>query len=202
MPRPMKNRDPFGERNVAARVAIERDRRGMTYEGLAKRMADAGCEIHSSALYKIEKGDPPRRITVTELLAFSKVLELPLAELVADPSTYLPRHVYELVDRASRLRLRGHRFAAEGHALLMEADELIQRAREKADGDPKVIKLVEQIVERLSETERAQRVFTGGRREFPTTAAYNHDELEHALIDFREGMPWERFPDDDEGEQS
>lgn len=191
MPRPMKNRDPFGERNVAQRVALERERRGMTYEGLAKRMTDAGCEIHPSALYKIEKGNPPRRITVTELLAFATVLELPLAELVADPETYLPRHVFELVDQAARLRLKGHRYSAEGHTLLMKADELLMEARDKAGDDDKVSAAVTRMVEALSPQDRAKRLLQPS----------NHDELASALVDFRDGFPWERYPDDEGHDQ-
>lgn len=154
MPRPMKNRDPFGERNVAARVALERERRGMTYDGLAKRMADAGCEIHSSALYKIEKGDPPRRITVTELLGFSKVLELPLAELVADPNTYLPQHVFELVDKAARLESRGWRLIGEGTELTQKAREVVEEARVRLQSSPEVLELVESLIAASAEPNR------------------------------------------------
>lgn len=146
MPRPTKNRDPFGERNVAARVALERERRSMTYEGLAKRMSDAGCKIHSSALYKIEKGDPPRRITVTELLAFSKVLELPLAELVADPRTYMPHRVFELVDTAARLEDKAGRMMHEYLKASEAAATAAREARGLLQDNPSLSPLVDDLI--------------------------------------------------------
>jgi len=70
------------ERALAARIAYEREQRNMTYEGLAERMNRAGCPINASAIYKIEKADPPRRITVDELVALSRVFHLDLDDLV------------------------------------------------------------------------------------------------------------------------
>lgn len=203
MPRITKNRDPWGERYVAQRVAFERERREWTYDGLAKRMADAGCEMHASALYKIEKGDPPRRITVTELLAFATVFEMPLAELVADPKTYLPQHVFEMIDRAARARLRGHRMTAEGHFLLTEAEELIEMARAKAGGDPEVQRHIEERMAAMSDSERAARVFGGrGADDKGRPVFFPHDELEAAMTDFRHGSAWDRYSDDeDQGEK-
>ena len=54
----------------------------MTYEGLAQRMTDLGCSIQPSAIYKIEKSNPPRRITVDELVAFSQVFGIPVEQLL------------------------------------------------------------------------------------------------------------------------
>jgi hypothetical protein len=42
----------------------------------------AGCAIQPSALYKVEKGDPPRRITVDELVALATVFELEVSDLL------------------------------------------------------------------------------------------------------------------------
>lgn len=44
-------------------------------------MTDAGCPIQGSAIYKIEKADPPRRITVDELVAFATVFETSAVDL-------------------------------------------------------------------------------------------------------------------------
>ena len=82
MPRPNRGRVVRAERNVADRIAFERQQRGWTLEGLAKRMSDAGCPINSSAIYKIESGDPPRRVTVDELVALSMVFETDVADLL------------------------------------------------------------------------------------------------------------------------
>jgi transcriptional regulator with XRE-family HTH domain len=71
------------EEVVARRVEQLRQVRKMTYEGLAQRMTDVGCPIQPSALYKIEKGSPRRRITVDELVALATVFEIALDELAA-----------------------------------------------------------------------------------------------------------------------
>jgi hypothetical protein len=62
MPRPNAPREirERGEANLARRLEYERTSRGLSYEALARAMADAGCPIQGSALYRIEKGDPPR----------------------------------------------------------------------------------------------------------------------------------------------
>lgn len=85
MPRPNPERSLQSEAALARRVKWERERRNWTFEGLAKRMTDAGCPIQGSAIYKIEKGDPPRRITVDELVAFGKVFDLDVPELLLPP---------------------------------------------------------------------------------------------------------------------
>jgi len=85
MPRPNPPRSIAGERSLARRIGHERERRAMTYEGLAARMTKAGCPIQASALYKIEKSDPPRRITVDELVAFSEVFATPVQDLLLPP---------------------------------------------------------------------------------------------------------------------
>lgn len=85
MPRPNPRRVMFSEDHLAARVTIERERRGWTLEGLAKRMTDAGCPLASSAVFKIEQGKPRRRIVVDELTAFSRVFGIPVDHLLLDP---------------------------------------------------------------------------------------------------------------------
>ena len=71
-----------GERNLAERIERERQRRGLSYEALAKAMTEVGCPIQGSAIYKIEKADPPRRITVDELVAFATVFETSAVDLL------------------------------------------------------------------------------------------------------------------------
>lgn len=82
MPRPNPLRRVAAERLLAERLAYERERREWTYEGMAKRVSDAGCPIQSSAIFKIEKGDPPRRITVDEFVAFARVFETTVEDLL------------------------------------------------------------------------------------------------------------------------
>ena len=71
-----------GETNLAQRIKNEREYRGWSYEALAKRLTDAGCSINGSAIFRIEKGDPPRRIAVDELIALAKVFETSIEDLL------------------------------------------------------------------------------------------------------------------------
>lgn len=99
MPRPNALRTLAGEDSLAARIAYEREQRGWSYEGLAKRMTDVGCPVNQSAIYKIEKARPRRGIRVNELIALSIVLDLDLNELLLPPEAIL--------DRETRDRLAG-----------------------------------------------------------------------------------------------
>lgn len=97
MPRPNPGRTVGSERTLAQRVAYERNARGWTYDQLARQMADVGCPIQGSALYKIEKGEPPRRVTVDELVAFSNVFGLPMSELLIPYQLVLDKAARKLV---------------------------------------------------------------------------------------------------------
>lgn len=100
MPRPNPKRAITAERNLAARIATERQVRGWTYDSLAERMTAAGCPIQPSAIFKTEKGDPPRRITVNELYALSQVFEMPLVQLLTHPTLDLPAFAWDLYERS------------------------------------------------------------------------------------------------------
>lgn len=82
MARPNRQRAIGSERALARRIQWERENRGWSYDGLASRMTQVGCPIQPSALYKVEKADPPRRITVDELVALARVMELDINELL------------------------------------------------------------------------------------------------------------------------
>jgi transcriptional regulator with XRE-family HTH domain len=123
MPRPNKARTVLAETYLAQRLAQERERRGMSYEGLAERMTAAGCAIQASALFKVEKGKPPRRVTVDELVALSEVLGIPMNELVSDPSKQWSARAWELHE------LMNIQFAAfaEAQAMADKANAEAQR---------------------------------------------------------------------------
>lgn len=97
MPRPNPLRALQSEDNLARRVAYERERRGWSYEGTAKRLTDAGCPIQSSAIFKIEKGEPRRRITVDELVGFARVFELDVEDLLIPANVILTEAVREQI---------------------------------------------------------------------------------------------------------
>ena len=97
MSRPNKRRDVFAEDNLARRVAVERVARRWSNDGLAERMTRAGCAMTGSAIFKIEKAEPRRRIVVDELVAFSRVFGVPVGELLLPPEAMLSRELSKLV---------------------------------------------------------------------------------------------------------
>jgi transcriptional regulator with XRE-family HTH domain len=98
MPRPNPMRSIGGEKALAARIAYEREEHGWTYAGLAARMTSVGCPIQASALYKIEKSDPPRGISVDELMALSRVFGLGLDDLVQPITDTAGKRLLELLN--------------------------------------------------------------------------------------------------------
>lgn len=97
MPRPNQPRDIRGEDYLAERVRIERTRREWTPERLAKEMTEAGCPIQTSAIYRIEGGNPRRRITVEELIGFSRVFSVPVEDLLISPDLVVSQEAVDLV---------------------------------------------------------------------------------------------------------
>ena len=87
------------EDQLADRVAYERERRGWTYEGLALRMTQIGCPINQSALYKVEKASPRRRITVAELVALARVFGVGVEELLTPVELLKNSRAKELADK-------------------------------------------------------------------------------------------------------
>ncbi len=128
----------LSEEGLARRIARERERRGWSYEGLARRMTVAGCPINQSAIYKIEKGTrdregrpgPARRITVQELLAFSKVFEIDIAALLLPPEVAESQELSELLIAWNEAR------HAAGEAKLRELEawnRFVSYARERPE---------------------------------------------------------------------
>lgn len=101
MPRANMRRSIDSESNLAERIAAERKSRGLSYEGLAKLMTDAGCSIQGSAIYKIEKGTPPRRVTVDELVALSRVLGASVDDLLTPIELVRKERAKALIDGLS-----------------------------------------------------------------------------------------------------
>ncbi len=102
MPRHNPPRSLAGEDHVAERVAYEREARGWSYETLAKRMTEAGVPMNQSAIQKIEKGNPRRRITVDELLGFAKVFGTNVSDLLLNRAIGEDAHAAQLFQRWKR----------------------------------------------------------------------------------------------------
>lgn len=79
-----------GEDNVADHVRIEREARGWSTAELARHVTEAGCPISQSAVWRIESGEPRRKISVDELIAFSRVFGKPIEALLRPPRPEYP----------------------------------------------------------------------------------------------------------------
>jgi hypothetical protein len=115
MPRPNRRRDVFAEEHLASNVETLRLARGWTYDGLARRMSDIGCPIDQSAIYKIEKVRPRRRITVDELVGFSRIFGRSLEQMIADPALHASEDAIAAADELFR--------AVGNHLLVNEEQE-------------------------------------------------------------------------------
>lgn len=94
-----------GETNLAWRISHEREERGWSYDALAKRMTEAGCPINASAIYKIEKGDPPRKIGVDELIAFGRVFGKEVDDLLTRREIYQKERMKEVVQAVEEAKV-------------------------------------------------------------------------------------------------
>ncbi len=145
MPRPNPTRHLFAEANVAARVALERERRGMSYEGLAKRLSDIGCPIQASAIFKIEKGTPRRRITVDELVGFAAAFGMSVEELLVDPEVRLGRELTRSLQRLALLKQRLAEHRNQSKALHVELEREAAEVRRLIEQEPALQEAVDRL---------------------------------------------------------
>lgn len=82
MSRPNKQRSIGAEARLAVRITAEREARGWSPARLAEVMTEAGCSMSTSAIYKIEGGEPRRHISVDELVTLSAVWAIPVERLI------------------------------------------------------------------------------------------------------------------------
>jgi transcriptional regulator with XRE-family HTH domain len=159
VPRPNPPRSLQSEENLAHRVVYERERRGWTYEGTAKRLTVAGCPIQGSAIYKIEKGNPRRRISVDELVAFAKVFDVDTSDLLIPPELIAE---HEALDAVRELEQKIQVLAAITGECFEAVERIIKLAnavgQEHAQRavhllQEKVFSVVEQIIKLSKENE-------------------------------------------------
>lgn len=101
-----------GEANLAARIEAERNRHGWSYGELAKRVTAVGSPMSKAALYRIERGNAPgkpaRTISVDEMIAFTKVFEVSIADLLTPVELVdqeRARHLVAELERVTNLLL-------------------------------------------------------------------------------------------------
>ena len=82
MARRNKPRSIGAEAILAERIRRERSKRGWSPADLAKQMTAAGCSLTTSAVYKIENREAPRRISVDELIALTQILGTTVEDLL------------------------------------------------------------------------------------------------------------------------
>jgi hypothetical protein len=87
------------EESLARRVTYERERREWSPGELARHMTKAGCPMNQSSVWKIEHGEPRRRITVDEAIAFAKVFETTLEGLLIPPELAAETELLELLSK-------------------------------------------------------------------------------------------------------
>jgi transcriptional regulator with XRE-family HTH domain len=87
------------EDGLARRITYEREQKGWSPGGLADLMTKAGCPMNQSAIWKIENGNPRRKITVDEALALARVFETTIDDLLVPPERIPHRQARMLCDR-------------------------------------------------------------------------------------------------------
>src|SRR5262249_48319270 len=103
----------------------------LSYEALAKLMTEEGCSIAGSAIFRIEKGNPPRHINVDELFTFAKVFDTTVDDLLAPVELKRKKRAQELAEKALQV----------WNALpedVYRLTEVVAEMRQLADSDPEV----------------------------------------------------------------
>lgn len=173
MPRPVKPRTLDINEVVAARVTTERVNRGLSYDALARLMAEAGCPISGPSIQKIEKSG--RRIDVDEALAFAMVFGIKIDELLTPPDVRLDfilrnairegpaawlqfenaRSKYLEHVRAAAEAIRSEPSSSQRRAFFKE---VIREARKRRSDDPQdsiAVQFLSAVAEALEEADGA-----------------------------------------------
>jgi transcriptional regulator with XRE-family HTH domain len=140
MPRPNKPREVLAEEHVARRIVAERDARGWTNDGLAARMTAVGCPMSGSAIFKIEKAQPRRRIVVDELVAFATVFGITVEDMLMPPEVAQREIIQGLITQREWARKE----AAEAVALFRQRQ---QELEQYVENNPDAREALEQVDE-------------------------------------------------------
>ncbi|MPY38489.1 helix-turn-helix transcriptional regulator [Streptomyces phyllanthi] len=106
------------EEVAAARIQFEREIRGWSTNRLSDEMNAAGYVMNPSAVWRIEKGTPRRRIHLEEAIGFAAVFGLPLEELYKLGGSGAYERAAELTDA-----VQTRRRAADEAAKLLDVAE-------------------------------------------------------------------------------
>lgn len=84
------------EDNVADHIRLHREMRGWSTAHLAREVTAAGVPLSQSAVWRIESGNPRRKISVDELIGFAKVFGVSIGELLEPLSVDYPPDLVRL----------------------------------------------------------------------------------------------------------
>ena len=124
------------EANLARRIKRERELIGWSPAKLAQQMTDVGYPLNQSAVWRIENGDPPRRVNLEEAVGFAKVFGITLEDLITplgDAATpELKRLMQDLVDATRVLR--------EADSVAYQAAEALEEYTNARPGQAHIIR--------------------------------------------------------------
>jgi hypothetical protein len=115
----------MNEDSLARRVTYERELRHWSPGGLARKMTAAGCPMNQSAIWKIEHGQPRRKITVDEAMAFARVFDTTLEDLLNPPELVTESALNELLSKYEEHFAAAIASQIECNAIAIELDDLL-----------------------------------------------------------------------------
>lgn len=121
------------ELRLGRRIGFELTRRCWSYETAAAAMGRVGCPMNQSAIHKIVKQKPPRRITVTELAAFAEVFDVPVERLLKPLEAAVSEEAEDLLEELDQRRKA---YLPAARALMETANKIAQLnvARDRFQG--------------------------------------------------------------------
>jgi len=96
----------------------------MSYAGLAKRMTDIGMPMQKTTIFKIEEGDPPRSVSIDELIGFATVFDMDVAPLLLPIELVNERRATEALAAARKTAREITRAVLDLHAQWQRVTEL------------------------------------------------------------------------------
>jgi transcriptional regulator with XRE-family HTH domain len=141
---------PVPEDHVAARIKLEREVRGWSTVKLAEEMAAAGHPINQSAIWRIERGKPRRRVNLDEALGFCKVFDITMQDLIGPPGELATPRIRQLVREHVQMTLEYRQLRAAIDRNQMHLHEIDMELNAYGDKGPEQRGQVDELL-RLEE---------------------------------------------------
>jgi transcriptional regulator with XRE-family HTH domain len=132
---------------AAWRVRYERERRNWSQGELARQITTAGVPMQQQAVWKIENGDPPRKISYGEAIAFCRVFGIEnVADLGQPPESLITREMHGLIDEVQELSALRSKLIDQAKTLKRRVLRLSETSRSTgSDGDDLSAMLTEMV---------------------------------------------------------